>query len=235
MAPGLLSESTEESRATIGPGPKDGRRSNKTAGGGRGKQPRRPPGLTSSSNPDASADENGPVRSLRSSAAATSKPNVGPFWSKPLDELLAATVASAEGLPPEEAARRLARDGPNTIEAAHPHRGLRLLLAQFRSPIVLILVAATVLSMVIGDVADGSIILVIIAASGGLGVWQEHTLDELLAQVLIEAEVRRGGLELSVPVEEIVVGDVLVLTAGDVVPADCRVIESHGLLVMRRR
>jgi P-type Mg2+ transporter len=172
---------------------------------------------------------------MRSSATATSKSIVRAFWSRQLDELLAATVASAEGLSPEEAARRLARDGPNRIEAVHAHRGLRLLLAQFRSPIVLILVAATALSMAVGDFADGSIILVIIAASGVLGFWQEYTagqaVDELIAQVLIEAEVRRGGVELSVPVEEIVVGDVLVLTAGDVVPADCRVIESHGLLV----
>jgi Mg2+-importing ATPase len=172
---------------------------------------------------------------MRSSATATSKSIVRAFWSRQLDELLAATVASAEGLSPEEAARRLARDGPNRIEAVHAHRGLRLLLAQFRSPIVLILVAATALSMAVGDFADGSIILVIIAASGVLGFWQEYTagqaVDELIAQVLIEAEVRRGGVELSVPVEEIVIGDVLVLTAGDVVPADCRVIESHGLLV----
>jgi Mg2+-importing ATPase len=172
---------------------------------------------------------------MRSSATATSKSIVRAFWSRQLDELLAATVASAEGLSPEEAARRLARDGPNRIEAVHAHRGLRLLLAQFRSPIVLILVAATALSMAVGDFADGSIILVIIAASGVLGFWQEYTagqaVDELIAQVLIEAEVRRGGVELSVPVEEIVIGDVLVLTAGDVVPADFRVIESHGLLV----
>jgi P-type Mg2+ transporter len=129
----------------------------------------------------------------------------------------------------------LARDGPNTIEVAQAHRDLRLFLAQFRRPIVLILVAATALSMALGDVTDGSIILVIIAASGALGFWQEHTagqaVDALLAQVRIEAEVLRGGRKISVPVVDIVVGDVLVLAAGDVVPADCRVIESHRLLV----
>lgn len=180
------------------------------------------------------AHENEPVRSVRSSRGATELSGRA-FWSASLDELLATTEATTEGLSPEEAAHRLARDGPNTIEVAQAHRDLRLFLAQFRSPIVLILVAASVLSMTVGDVADGSIILVIIAASGALGFWQEHTagqaVDALLAQVLIEAEIRRGGLELSVPVEEIVVGDVLVLAAGDVVPADCRVIESHRLLV----
>ncbi len=138
---------------------------------------------------------------VRSSGGAATELSGRAFWSASLDELLAATEATTEGLPPEEAARRLARDGPNTIEVAQAHRGLRLFLGQFRSPIVLILVAATVL-MAVGDVADGSIILVIIAASGALGFWQEHTagqaVDELLAKVLIEAEVRRGGLELSV-------------------------------------
>src|SRR5512132_1433786 len=78
------------------------------------------------------------ARSMRPSAQA--RPTSGPdtFWSLPQDGLLAAAAASTEGLSAAEAARRLARDGPNTIEVAHPHRGLRLLLAQFTSPIVLI-------------------------------------------------------------------------------------------------
>ena len=157
------------------------------------------------------------------------------FWALPLDRFLAATAAGPEGLPADETARRLARDGPNTVEHGHPHRGLRLLLAQFTSPIMLILVAATVLSMALGDLTDGAIILVIIAASGALGFWQEHTagqaVDALLARVRVEVEVRRDGGEVSVPVEEVVVGDLLVLKAGDVVPADCRVTGSRGLLV----
>ncbi len=175
------------------------------------------------------------MSSLRSSTPATRTSGPGAFWSLPLDGLFAEVAASVNGLSADEAARRLARDGPNTIEVAHPHRGLRLLLAQFTSPIVLILVAATVLSMALGDAVDGLVILVIIAASGALGFWQEHSagqaVDALMAQVRVEVEVRREGREISVPVEDVVVGDVLVLSAGDVVPADCRVIESHGLLI----
>jgi P-type Mg2+ transporter len=175
------------------------------------------------------------VSSVGPLAQATREQGPRAFWSVPLDELLHATATSAAGLPPEEAARRLARDGPNTVEVAHGRRGLRLLLAQFTSPIVLILVAATILAMALGDLADGLIILVIIAASGALGFWQEHTagqaVDALMAQVRVEVEVRRGGRELSVPVEDVVVGDVLVLNAGDVVPADCRLTGSQELLV----
>jgi P-type Mg2+ transporter len=175
------------------------------------------------------------VSSMGLPAQATREPVPRAFWSVPVDELLAATATGAAGLPEDEAARRLARDGPNSIEVAHAHRGPRLLLAQFTSPIVLILVAATVLSMALGDLADGLIILVIIAASGALGFWQEHTagqaVDALMAQVRVEVEVRRGGRERSVPVEDVVVGDVLVLTAGDVVAADCRLTGSQELLV----
>jgi Mg2+-importing ATPase len=172
---------------------------------------------------------------MRPSARATPRSGPDAFWSLSQDELLAAAAASTQGLPAAEAARRLTRDGPNTIEVAHPHRGRRLLVAQFTSPIVLILVAATVLSMALGDLSDGLIILVIVAASGALGFWQErtagHAVDALMAQVRVEVEVRRGGGEVSVPVEEVVVGDLLVLRAGDVVPADCRVVRSQELLV----
>jgi Mg2+-importing ATPase len=89
--------------------------------------------------------------------------------------------------------------------------------------------------MALGDLADGLIILVIVAASGALGFWREHTagqaVEALTAQVRVEAKVRRGGREVSVPVEQVVVGDLVVLGAGDVVPADCRVVASQGLLV----
>jgi Mg2+-importing ATPase len=81
----------------------------------------------------------------------------------------------------------------------------------------------------------GVIILVIIGASGALGFWQERNagqaVDALMAKVRVHVEVCRDGQEVSVPVADVVVGDVLVLNAGDIVPADCRVMESHGLLV----
>ncbi|GAB1646325.1 magnesium-translocating P-type ATPase [Krasilnikovia sp. MM14-A1259] len=158
-----------------------------------------------------------------------------PFWAGPLTSVVAATESSVDGLSGVEAHQRLARYGPNQIAAARGHRGWRLLLAQFTSPIMLILIVATVISMVLGDFTDGTIILVIIAASGGLGFWQEHSagqaVDALLARVRVQVEVRRDGREVSVPAENVVVGDVVVLRAGNIVPADCRVITSHALLV----
>ncbi|GAB1692642.1 magnesium-translocating P-type ATPase [Krasilnikovia sp. M28-CT-15] len=158
-----------------------------------------------------------------------------PFWAGSLTSVVAATGSGVDGLSGIAAAQRSARYGPNRLAAARDHRGWRLLFAQFTSPIMLILIVATVISMVLGDFTDGTIILVIIAASGGLGFWQEHSagraVDALLARVRVQVEVRRDGREISVPAENVTVGDVVVLRAGDIVPADCRVITSHALLV----
>lgn len=120
------------------------------------------------------------------------------------------------------------------MRACH-HRNLRLFALQFTSPITLILIGATVLSMALGDVIDGLIILAIVLASGVLGFVQEHradrAVDALLARVRIHADVIRNGVECEVALEDVVVGDVVVLRAGDVIPADAQVIEARDLLV----
>jgi Mg2+-importing ATPase len=109
----------------------------------------------------------------------------------------------------------------------------RLLLRQFTDPIVLILFAATIVSMIAGDVTDGVIILAIIVPSGLLSFWQEHrageTMKALMARVQVHVEVMRGGVEVTVPLEEIVVGDEVLLRVGDVVPGDMKITESSRL------
>ena len=120
------------------------------------------------------------------------------------------------------------------MRACH-HRNLRLFALQFTSPITLILIGATFLSMALGDVIDGLIILAIVLASGVLGFVQEHradrAVDALLARVRIHADVIRDGVECEVALDDVVVGDVVVLRAGDVIPADAQVIEARHLLV----
>ncbi|HEX7746722.1 MAG TPA: magnesium-translocating P-type ATPase [Micromonosporaceae bacterium] len=157
------------------------------------------------------------------------------FWASDLAKVCREVGARDGGLSDEEAADRLRRDGPNQIGNVRRHRDLRLLLKQFTSPIILILSGATVLSMVLGDITDGVIILMIIAASGLLGFWQERSagraVDALQARVQVRTEVCRSGREVSVPATDVVVGDIVVLRAGDVVPADCRVVESRGMQV----
>nr|WP_297429619.1 magnesium-translocating P-type ATPase [uncultured Actinotalea sp.] len=155
-------------------------------------------------------------------------------WTAAEDGLLRLLGSATTGLDPAEAAGRLAREGRNLVAPRH-HGRLRLLVAQFTSPITLVLAAATGLSMVVGDLTDGAIILAILLAGGLLGYAQEHragrAVEALLAQVRVRSEVLRAGSEVAVPTDEVVRGDVLVLRAGDVVPADARVLLSHGLLV----
>jgi len=156
-------------------------------------------------------------------------------WSLGVDDALRAANSSANGLSSSEAAARLARYGPNTLETSKRGDALSQLLSQFTSPIVLILIVATVIAGILGDVTDTVIILAIITLSGVLGFWQERgatrSVDALLAVVQVKAEVKRDGAIASVPLANVVPGDVAILNAGDVIPGDCMLIESNSLLV----
>jgi Mg2+-importing ATPase len=85
-----------------------------------------------------------------------------PFWAGTDADFLASVGSARTGISDEEAAARLGRDGRNVVDIPRGHRTLSLLAAQFASPIVLILVAATVLAMMLGELTDGIIILVIV-------------------------------------------------------------------------
>ena len=110
-----------------------------------------------------------------------------------------------------------------------------MLNRQFRSPMVLILSVATTISMLLGDVVEGLLILTMIVASGLLGFLQEHraagVMATLLAQVRTHTDVLRDGVEVELLPEQVVAGDIVVLRAGDLIPADLRIIESTNLLV----
>jgi Mg2+-importing ATPase len=95
------------------------------------------------------------------------------FWSVSTDALLASLNTTAEGLGDEVAKERLAQYGPNTIGPATDRRVVRLLLSQFGSPIVLLLIGAAILSVILHDPTDGAIVMAIVVASGILGFWQE--------------------------------------------------------------
>jgi Mg2+-importing ATPase len=156
-------------------------------------------------------------------------------WQLPTEQAPARLNSTADGLTSADAAARLARVGPNSIAAGQRRDSLTLLASQFASPIVLILVFATILSGLLGDTTDAVIILAIICLSGLLGFWQERGADRavaaLLAVVRVRVDLLRDGASLEVPFDQVVPGDVAVLSAGDVIPGDCRVLESGNLLV----
>jgi len=157
------------------------------------------------------------------------------FWSVPAAEMLRQLRSTPEGLSGEEARQRLARYGANLLKPRKRSDPFTLLLSQFKSPIILILLFATGMSFFLHDPVDASIILAIVLASGLLGFWQErgaaNAVGKLLAIVQIKAMAIRDNTSAEIPVEQIVPGDVVVLNAGDVIPGDCLILDSRDLFV----
>jgi P-type Mg2+ transporter len=140
-----------------------------------------------------------------------------------------------KGLARQEAELRLREYGKNLVTARRTATPLSLLLRQFKTPIVLLLIAAAILSYFLEDPHDAIIVLVIVFISAGLGVWQENgatnTIRKLLSLVKQSSRVVRDGNEQEIASEDIVPGDVIILRAGDKIPGDCRLAESRDLFV----
>ncbi len=157
------------------------------------------------------------------------------FWSVPAADLLQHLGSGAQGLTTAEAMLRLRRFGANALKSRKHAGDLTLLLGQFRSPLILILLFAAVLSFFLHDSGDTAIILGIVLASGLLGFWQErgaaHAVEKLLRVVQTTTAVLRDGAERETPVVEIVPGDVVILSAGKTVPGDSLILESKDLFL----
>ncbi len=158
-----------------------------------------------------------------------------PFWSLQTSEMLQKLEATSKGLTSEQAQQRLSLYGSNILKPSKKSDSLTILLGQFRSPIVLILLFASGLSFFLHDSADALIIFIIVLISGLLGFWQEkgaaNIFDKLVATVQIKSTVLRDAKETDVPIDMIVPGDIVVLNAGDIIPADCLIIESRDMFV----
>lgn len=151
----------------------------------------------------------------------------------------------AAGLTSAEARRRLTEFGENRIGherrvGLHQNFGgqagtLALFVAQFKSPIILILVGAAIVSLFLQDRTDAALILTIVLASGVLGFWQEYSATNAVAKLraLVEtrARVLRDGNEVTVSLAEVVPGDVALLSAGAIIPGDGRLLEARELFV----
>jgi P-type Mg2+ transporter len=164
-----------------------------------------------------------------------SQANPRPFWSISSDELLSSLQTTAAGLTESEASERLVRFGPNLLKDRKRTDWLTLLISQFKNPLVLILVAAAVLAYIFGDISNPIIILAIVIVSGLLGFWQErganNAAQHLIALVQVKATVLRNGVPHDIPVEGIVPGDIVALSAGDVIPGDSLILQSKDLFI----
>jgi len=148
------------------------------------------------------------------------------------EELYSALKSSPLGIEVDEAHKRLQHYGYNTLKEEE-RSFFAIFLGQFQSPIVVILIVAAVLSLVMGHRTDSMIIMGILIINSLLGFFQEYRAETSIRALkkLTEthARVLRKGLEATVPSDEIVLGDVLILGEGDLIPADIRLIESYGL------
>jgi len=156
-------------------------------------------------------------------------------WSEPLADLLTRLQSQPDGLSQGEAERRLQQHGPNRLKRQASRGPLQVFAAQFRSPLVLILVFAAAVSLATGDLLDASIVLVIIVASALLSFTQEYragrAVEQLVARIKLRADVLRDGQRVEIDAEQVVPGDVLRLSAGSLIAADARVLEAHDFFV----
>jgi P-type Ca2+ transporter type 2C len=139
------------------------------------------------------------------------------------------------GLSSAEAASRLKSNGPNELPVEKPVPGWRRLLDQYRSYMQVILVAAAALSLVIGQYTTALAVFLITVVNAVVGLRQQGKADSamnaLKSMMQESARVRRDGTEASIPSQQVVVGDVVLLTAGDEVPADGRIIDAMSLQI----
>lgn len=138
-----------------------------------------------------------------------------------------------QGLTDTEAKSRLGVYGPNEIEETKKISPWKLLLSQFKETLILILIAAAVISILIGEAIDSAVILAIVLASAGLGFYQEYRAEQSLALLrklaAPTATTIRDGQVKVVPTKELVPGDLIILDPGDKVPADARIVEQMNL------
>lgn len=151
------------------------------------------------------------------------------------EEILLEYGTSHEGLSGEQAAERLKTYGRNKL-AEHKKKGmLQRIWEQIKDPMVLVLIGAAILSAAFSEVADMIIILVVVALNTVLGIIQEskaeNAIEALQKLAAPQSRVRRGNAVVVIPSEEIVPGDIVLLEAGDAIPADMRIIDAFSLKI----
>jgi Ca2+-transporting ATPase len=159
-----------------------------------------------------------------------------PLWhTLSIDETLARLGTGSQGLSSDEARRRLAQYGPNELEQAEKISRWKIFLSQFKNVLIIILLIATAISAALGQGTEAIAIFLIVLFSAFTGYIQEHraerALEALRRLAALRATVIRDGAEQEIPARELVPGDVVLLAAGDKVPADGRLLEAVNLQV----
>lgn len=157
------------------------------------------------------------------------------WHSQSVEEVYVQLQTNLDGLDQGEAAARLQQFGPNTLPAPKPPALWQVILHQFASPLIYILLIAGIVSLLIGDFKDAVFIFVVLVLNATIGTIQEwraeqqaHALQNVLK---IRANVRREGRQIQLPAEELAPGDIVLIESGDKVPADLRLIQVNNLTI----
>ena len=141
----------------------------------------------------------------------------------------------SQGLTPEEAAKRLQENGPNELKEKKGKTKLQIFLSQLNDPMIYILFAAAAVSILLKEVGDACIILVVVLLNAFIGMFQEAKAEKALEALKKlsspYALVKRGGNVVEIPAKDLVVGDVVVLDAGRIIPADLRLTSTVNLKI----
>jgi P-type Ca2+ transporter type 2C len=158
-----------------------------------------------------------------------------PWHTLTSDQVCALLDSTSDGLTSTEAARRLSACGPNQLQAAHRVSPWTLLLAQFKNVLIVILVIAAMLSLFMGHAVESAAIAVIVAFAALLGFAQEfraeRAIEALRQMAAPSAAVLRDSVETEVPARDLAPGDLVLLRAGDRIPADLRLVQAVNLRV----
>ncbi|MEF8863152.1 MAG: HAD-IC family P-type ATPase [Haloarculaceae archaeon] len=155
------------------------------------------------------------------------------WYSQGIDQVYEELEADSDGLSIEEATNRLSEHGPNRLPKAKPVTVWQIFVRQFNNPLIYILGLAAIVSFAIGEETDAGFIaavLLINALVGGIQEWQAERSSQALQQLIrTRATVIRGGETRDIDGEDVVPGDVVLLESGYRVPADVRLVSTHGL------
>lgn len=168
-------------------------------------------------------------------SVATSQADMGAYWARTSQDLIQALASKMEGLTQKAARTRLRRLGVHALDTAQGATFWGLLLSQFKNPLVLILIVASIISLMAAEWVDAGVVLAIVLGSTLLGFTQEYVasnaIKRLRAKVKIHSSVWRDGHLKRMPSDHVVPGDVVVLSAGSLIPADGVVLAAKDFFI----
>ena len=157
------------------------------------------------------------------------------FYGRSAEEILAEFKTGKDGLTTTEATRRLKQYGPNALPKKKKDSILKIFVHEFYDPMVLLLLVAIVASIFVGEILDACVIAFIILVDAVMGTYQENkannTAENLASMVATHARVVRDGKEQEIEIENLTVGDYVLLESGDKISADIRLTETHNFTV----